>query len=106
MHRIGGMHGATHLAPRCGIEAREERIRAFDARVDMGEMQARRMRECEHIHLAAADDAEFVAIVPRDGASSGAITGTRRMADSTLVRNTRSNSASDGGCRTVLARGP
>src|SRR5690606_3814404 len=46
------------------------------------------------------------ASVPRAGTSSGASTGTSRIAASTLVRITRSNSASVGGCAMWLVRGP
>ena len=46
------------------------------------------------------------ASVPRAGASSGPTTGTMRIAARTLVRITMSKSASPGGWRGLLVRGP
>ena len=45
------------LPGRC-VELREERVGAFDHGVDPGEVQVRRPRQCQRVHLAAADHRE------------------------------------------------
>ena len=68
MPGVRGVPLARDRLPVVRVERREERVRVFHRRVDVGEVHRRGQRQCERIHLRAADHAQLAGIIFFGGA--------------------------------------